>query len=218
MAKLGHYTYAHHLILISHLLGCIRLTSTFRVTAVLDKGSGALIIIDVYSKNAETGQDILRNQLSIFVVGSGKFGGPRSSDKVILPEDPPRGREPDAIKEYITNANQAAIYRLNGDLNPLHIDPSFASLGGFDRPILHGLCTEGIAVRCVTEVFAHNDPTKIQAIKARFAKPVYPGQTIRTEMWKNGDKVHFQCIIKETGQPCLTGGWIKLASSASSKL
>ena len=73
-------------------------------------------------------------------------------------------------------------------------------------------------MRCVTEEFAHNDPTKILAIKARFAKPVYPGQTVRTEMWRNGDKVHFQCIIKETGQPCLTGGWVTLASSVSSKL
>ena len=197
--------------------GTVRLTSTFKVTAVLDKGSGALIVVDVYSKNAESGQNILRNQLSIFLVGSGGFGGPRSSDEIIQTEEPPFSRQPDAIKEYRTNANQAALYRLNGDLNPLHIDPSFAQLGGFERPILHGLCTEGIAVRCVTETFADNDPKRIIAIKARFAKPVYPGQTIRTEMWRNGDKVHFQCIIKETEKPCITGGWIKM-SSVHSKL
>ena len=191
------------------------LTSQFKVTAVLDKGSGALIVVDVISKDVATNQNILRNQLSIFVVGSGGFGGPRTSEKIILPETPPTGRKPDVVKEYKTSINQAAIYRLNGDLNPLHIDPQFAKLGGFERPILHGLCTEGIAVRCVTEEFANNDPRRVVAIKARFAKPVFPGQTIITEMWNNGEKIHFQCIVKETNEPCLTGGWIRIATEAS---
>ena len=71
------------------------------------------------------------------------------------------------------------MYRLSGDVNPLHIDPSFAQLGGFDTPILHGLCTEGIAIREITQKVADNDVSKIRKIKARFAKPVYPGQTIR---------------------------------------
>ena len=181
----------------------------------MDKGSGALIIVDVISKDVATNQDILRNQLSIFVVGSGGFGGPRTSDDVILPENPPKNRKPDVVKEYQTSINQAAMYRLNGDLNPLHIDPQFSILGGFERPILHGLCTEGIAVRCVTEEFASNDPGKVVAIKARFAKPVYPGQTIITEMWDNGDKIHFQCIVKETQKPCLTGGWVRISRDAS---
>ena len=195
--------------------GPVRLSSKFQVSAVLDKGSGALIVVDVISKDVSTNQNILRNQLSIFVVGSGGFGGPRTSEKIILPENPPVNRKPDVVKEYQTSINQAALYRLNGDLNPLHIDPQFSALGGFDRPILHGLCTEGIAVRCVTEEFASNDPGKVIAVKARFAKPVFPGQTIITEMWNNGDKIHFQCIVKETKEPCLTGGWIKLASDAS---
>ena len=193
----------------------MRLTSQFKITAVLDKGSGALIVVDVISKDVATNQDILRNQLSIFVVGSGGFGGPRTSENIILPETPPTDREPDVVKEYKTSINQAVIYRLNGDLNPLHIDPQFAKLGGFERPILHGLCTEGIAVRCVTEEFANNDPRRVVAIKARFAKPVFPGQTIITEMWNNGEKIHFRCIVKETNEPCLTGGWIRLANEAS---
>ena len=71
------------------------------------------------------------------------------------------------------------MYRLSGDVNPLHIDPSFAQLGGFDTPILHGLCTEGIAIREITQKVADNDVSKIRKIKARFAKPVYPGQTVR---------------------------------------
>ena len=77
---------------------------------------------------------------------------------------------------------QAALYRLSGDVNPLHIDPGFAQISGFDRPILHGLCTEGIAVREITKTIADNDVSKVRKIKARFAKPVYPGQTIRYEL------------------------------------
>ena len=80
---------------------------------------------------------------------------------------------------------QAALYRLSGDVNPLHIDPSFAQLGGFNTPILHGLCTEGIAIREITQIVADNDISKIRKIKARFARPVYPGQTIRYAILRN---------------------------------
>ena len=77
------------------------------------------------------------------------------------------------------------MYRLSGDVNPLHIDPSFAQLGGFNTPILHGLCTEGIAIREITQIVADNDISKIRKIKARFARPVYPGQTIRYAILRN---------------------------------
>ena len=100
---------------------------------------------------------------------------------------------------------------MSGDSNPLHIDPSFAGKSGFEKPILHGLCTEGIAVREITSVFSPTDASKVRAVKARFAKPVFPGQTIRTNMWNEGAYILFECIVEETGKPCLTGGWIKLS-------
>ncbi|XP_045140991.1 peroxisomal multifunctional enzyme type 2 [Echinops telfairi] len=142
------------------------------IADILDKGSGLVILIDVYSYSEK--ELICYNQFSVFIVGSGGFGGKRTSDKVKMAVATPN-RPPDAVLTDSTSLNQAALYRLSGDWNPLHIDPDFASLAGFDKPILHGLCTFGFSARHV-----------------RFAKPVYPGQTVQTEMWKEGNRIHFQ--------------------------
>jgi len=187
------------------------LTSTFKISAILDKGSGSVYILDIVSKDKETNEEVVKNQFSVFVVGAGGFNGPRNSDKIIETKAKPN-RMPDHTTFYQTSPDQAALYRLSGDYNPLHIDPDFAKKGGFEKPILHGLCTKGIAVREVTSVFCPDDPSKVRAIKARFSKPVFPGQTIRTDMWKEGDYILFECSVEETGKPCLTGGWIKLRS------
>jgi len=192
------------------------LTSTFKIQAILDKGSGALYVLDVTSRLKDTNEPVVRNQLSIFVVGSGGFNGPRNSPLVVETKKKP-DRNPDCSTLYKTSVDQAALYRLNGDLNPLHIDPNFAAMSGFSQPILHGLCTEGIATREITRVFAASDMSKLRAVKARFAKPVLPGQTIRTDMWQEGPYVLFECSVEETGKTCLTGGWVKLESSLSSQ-
>jgi len=203
-------------------IGSGRLVSRYRVVDVLDKGSGALIVIDVNTKLAETGQDLFRNQLSVFVVGSGGFGDrARSSDKIIpCQKPPPNDQLPSITLEFKTSPDQAALYRLNGDLNPLHIDPSFAALGGFDRPILHGLATLGIAIRQLeTDLKKSERPERVKAFKARFAKPVYPGQTIITRIWYEGcHKAYFECKVKETGEFCITGGWATLAPRDASKV
>lgn len=140
------------------------------VADILDKGSGLVILVDVYTYSGE--ELICYNQFSIFVVGSGGSGGKRTSDKakaaVAIPNRPP-----DAVLTDTTSLNQAALYRLSGDWNPLHIDPNFASLAGFDKPILHGLCTFGFSARHVLQQFADNDVSRFKAIKVRFAKPVY---------------------------------------------
>uniref|UniRef100_A0A2I2Y4K2 17-beta-hydroxysteroid dehydrogenase 4 n=1 Tax=Gorilla gorilla gorilla TaxID=9595 RepID=A0A2I2Y4K2_GORGO len=187
------------------------------VADVLDKGSGVVIIMDVYSYSEK--ELICHNQFSLFLVGSGGFGGKRTSDKVKVAVAIPN-RPPDAVLTDTTSLNQAALYRLSGDWNPLHIDPNFASLAGFDKPILHGLCTFGFSARRVLQQFADNDVSRFKAIKARFAKPVYPGQTLQTEMWKEGNRIHFQTKVQETGDIVISNAYVDLAptSDTSAKI
>jgi len=116
---------------------------------------------------------------------------------------------------YKTNIDQAALYRMTGDLNPLHISPEFAAMGGFSTPILHGLCSFGIAVKQVMDTFADGDPTRLKEMKVRMSKPVLPGQTLVTEMWQEGDTVVFSTKVSETGENCLTGGWVAIAPNTS---
>uniref|UniRef100_A0A5F9D553 Peroxisomal multifunctional enzyme type 2 n=1 Tax=Oryctolagus cuniculus TaxID=9986 RepID=A0A5F9D553_RABIT len=182
------------------------------VADVLDKGSGVVILMDVYSYSGK--ELICYNQFSIFLVGSGGFGGKRTSDKVkeavALPNRPP-----DNVLTDTTSLNQAALYRLSGDWNPLHIDPNFANLAGFDKPILHGLCTFGFSARHVLRQFSDNDVSRFKAIKARFAKPVYPGQTLQTEMWKEGDRIHFQTKVQETGDVVISNAYVDLLPASA---
>ncbi|XP_034955482.2 peroxisomal multifunctional enzyme type 2 [Zootoca vivipara] len=188
-----------------------KLTSEATIADILDKGSGALILLDV---NTYSGKDLLcYNQFSVFVVGAGGFGGKRSSEKAKVTANPPN-RPPDATAVDLTTGDQAALYRLSGDWNPLHIEPGFAALGGFQKPILHGLCSFGFAARHVLKHFANNDVTKFKAIKVRFAKPVYPGQTLQTEMWKEGNRIHLQTKVKETGEVAIGGAYVDLTSSS----
>lgn len=189
------------------------LYSTLEVEDVLDKRTGAVIVIKVTISN-EAQETVATTQWMLYIAGEGKFGGARSSDSVkalsIIPD-----RAPDSAVALTTSPDQAALYRMSGDLNPLHIDPSFAAMGGFKQPILHGLCSLGIAVRAVISEYCGGDPSKVKAVKTRFVKPVLPGQTLTTEMWKDGSRVIFRCVVKESGEACLTGGYVDLTSAPS---
>lgn len=158
-------------------------TSRARVKAIYDKGKGALVILDA-TTTSDDGTVLFQNEFGVFLRGEGGFGGESGPP----PGNEAPSRAPDAVVEYPTMPQQALLYRLSGDKNPLHADPSFAAMGGFEKPILHGLCTFANVGRAVIQAFAGDDPARFRSIKVRFARPVMPGQTITTEMWRESDR------------------------------
>ncbi|CAG9821656.1 unnamed protein product [Phaedon cochleariae] len=175
-----------------------QLVSKTRVVEVMDKGSGAAIVAEVETFD-HNGKLLFRNQCVTFAVGAGNFGGSRTGTKVVPCQAKPN-RNPDASLSQKTTVDQAALYRLSGDRNPLHIDPNMAQVGGFDRPILHGLCTLGQSVRLVLTAFASSEASLFKSVKARFVKPVYPGQTLNVDMWREGNRIFFETTVVETKQ------------------
>jgi len=184
------------------------LTSRVTVADVLDKGKGAVILYDVDTFD-EAGDKVAYTQLAGFIVGAGGFGGKRDSAKAVPTVDHPR-RNPDLTVTQAVHHNQAALYRLSGDLNPLHIDPSFASVSGFPRPILHGLCSLGFSLRLVLKYYGDNNPAYCRAFKARFVKPVYPGETLKVDMWREGNRIHFETSVLESRNVVIAGAYMDL--------
>src|SRR5262249_32255248 len=177
-----------------------KLTHRVRIKDVFDKGKNALVVTATTSYD-ESGNELLYNEITTLVRGAGGFGGDRGpSSEVNLPPD----RAPDAVITEKTSETQALLYRLAGDWNPLHADPDFAQAFGFKRPILHGLCTFGYAGRAVIKSFSKNDPRYFKSIKVRFADSVFPGETLKTEMWKEGDKVIFRAKVVERDPTVIT--------------
>lgn len=189
------------------------LVSYPKLVEVVDKGKSAIMVSGTTTKNAATGEDVFYNESSAFIRGSGGFGGPSKGTNrgaATAVHQPPK-RQPDAVIEEATTEEQAALYRLNGDRNPLHIDPEFSKMGGFKTPILHGLCFFGISGKHVYQTYG-----PFKNIKVRFAGTVLPGQKLRTEMWKEENKVIFQTIVVETGKPCIAGAGAELMGNAKS--
>ena len=157
-------------------------------SAIWDKGSAAVLEFTSESRNVATGQLLLRTKTSLFCRGEGGWGGDRGpSDKLEFPD-----RSPDKKITYSTREDQALTYRLSGDRNPLHSDPSFAALGGFDKPILHGLCTYGMTGRALLHGLCEGDASRFLSMNARFSKPVIPGDSLTVSMWVDGQKAFFR--------------------------
>jgi acyl dehydratase len=177
----------------------------YAVLGVVDKGpqKGILVYVETRVRTASDNQPLYTTGSTIMArndggIGSGGILGPVVH---LLPN-----RAPDRTVAIGTRPNQALLYRLNGDRNPLHSNPAAASLGGFQRPILHGLCTYGIACRAVLASVCEYDHTRIGRVDVRFSSPVYPGESIATDMWIDGDTVSFRCRVPERDVVVLNNG------------
>ncbi|MFD7558420.1 MULTISPECIES: MaoC/PaaZ C-terminal domain-containing protein [unclassified Streptomyces] len=160
-----------------------RATSSSNVAAVYDKGKAAVIVLRSEVEDADG--PLWTSDAQIFVRGEGGFGGERGpSAKEELPE-----RAPDRVEERHIRDDQALLYRLSGDWNPLHADPEFAKLGGFDTPILHGLCSYGMTLKAVVDTALGGDVSRVRAYRTRFAGIVFPGETLRMRMWQEPGRV-----------------------------
>ncbi|CAG9996211.1 unnamed protein product [Clonostachys byssicola] len=189
--------------------------SECRLIDILDKGKASIAIIGTLTKDAATGDEIFYNELTLFLRGTGGFGGKttRSEHSSTKSSSSPPSRKPDVIIEEKTSVGQAALYRLNGDRNPLHIDPAASSAGGYNKPILHGLCTFGIATK---QIVLNYGPVK--SIRMRFVGVVTPGETLRIESWKDGNDIIFQVKTKESGTLCTAGGCATLEQPLKTRL
>ncbi|MHB1139583.1 MAG: MaoC/PaaZ C-terminal domain-containing protein [Microthrixaceae bacterium] len=160
------------------------------ITAIWDKGKGAVVELTAHATDVASGEPAFDLVMSAFIRGEGGFGGERGPSG---PKNEAPDREPDDRVTATTRPEQALLYRLSGDRNPLHSDPSFAALAGFDRPILHGLCTYGFTGRALLGSLCGADPSRFRSIEGRFSSPVFPGEELTTSIWRlGGGEARFQ--------------------------
>ena len=188
--------------------GTARITST--VTGIYDKGSGALVVSENTAVDAATSEPLVTSTTSAFISGEGGFGGdrapkgPRDADPWARPD-----RDPDLRVTQPTRPEQALLYRLTGDRNPLHTDPAFAARGGFATPILHGLCTYGFTGRALLQGVCGGDPARFGFMSGRFSHPVLPGQTLVTSIWRDDGGAVFQ-TAKQDGTVVIDRGRMRV--------
>jgi acyl dehydratase len=184
-----------------------------KVVEVVDKGAGkgALIITERKLYEKRTGDLLNTQSATIFARGNGGFGGPVTSGPTphALPD-----RKPDTVVDIRTSTQAALLYRLNGDYNPLHADPKVAKRAGFKAPILHGLASYGIAARAVLKAIDIKDASKLKSFGLRFSSPVYPGETIRTDIWIDGHDVSFRAGVVERDVLVLSNGRATMEANA----
>lgn len=180
-----------------------------RITGIVDKGEGkgALIYSERELTEKDSGTRVATVTSTSFARGNGGFGGPDGPVKPV--QSIPEG-EPDTTLDFKTPESAALIYRLSGDFNPLHADPDIANQAGFARPILHGLCSLGVASWSITQALADGNFHALKHLELRFTSPVYPGETIRTEMWGSGDDVKFRARVVERDVVVLNNGRARL--------
>ena len=173
-----------------------------RVTGVFDKGKGALVIMEIESRSEKDGELLFTNRPSVFLRGEGGFGGePGPSTGIEVPTRPP-----DLVASSTTLPQQALLYRIaSGDHNPLHADPGFAAFAGYERPILHGLCTYGIVGKSVVDHALDGDVKAVARFRARFSGVVFPGETVSTRIWADGSAWVVEAKVEERSATVLSG-------------
>jgi len=176
-----------------------------RVVAVYDKGAtrGAKILLEAEVRLAKDDTVLFTLTSTLIARGDGGFGGPPGAGP--LPHRLPK-REPDLSCDIATRRDQALLFRLSGDLNPLHSDPDVAGNAGFHEPIMHGRCTAGIACRAILKTICDYDFTLVTGFDVRFSAPVYPGDVLTTEMWQDRNVVSFRCVVRERNAVVLNNG------------
>lgn len=182
--------------------------SVGKVAAIYDKGSGAVVVLESESVDAATGQPLFSSRSSLFIRGEGGFGGDRGPSG---PRNQPPDKPADEIVTYETRPDQALLYRLNGDRNPLHSDPKFGELAGFPKPILHGLCTYGFTGRALLHALCGSDPARFGGMDARFSKPVFPGDELTISMWLDDEGAIFRTETQR-GEVVIDSGRFTFAS------
>ena len=182
-------------------------STTGRLVDIMDKGKAAVLVTEAQSVDVADGTPLFTTRSSIFVRGEGGFGGPRGESSSVPAPD----REPDLVTESPTLEQQALLYRLCGDRNPLHADPEVARAAGFDRPILHGLCSYGMVCKAVVDVALDGDRSRLARYGARFAGIMLPGETIVTKIWNEADRLIVEADSKERGAPVLRDAFVELS-------
>jgi acyl dehydratase len=166
------------------------------IVAIYDKGNAAVVTIETRSVLAASSEPLCTTRSTLFIRGEGGWGGDRGPSGAAAERVPP-ARAPDSTVTYAVPIDQALLYRLSGDRNPLHSDPEFAKLAGFSRPILHGLCTYGYTGRALLHALLDGDPDRFGSMSARFSKPVIPGDTLAVEIWVEGRDATFRTINQD---------------------
>ena len=183
------------------------ITNKAKIAEIWDKGKAALVVLQVDTTD-EAGKPLFTNRFSLFLRGEGGFGGepgPKAGNEA--PD-----REPDGTIEVSSLPQQALIYRLSGDKNPLHADPEFAKMGGFDTPIIHGLCSYGVVCKAIVDHVLGGDVTKVARYSARFAGVGFPGETYLVSYWKEGDKILIAAKSKERDAKIISNACIEVRS------